>query len=164
MNRKRLKEGFTFIELLMYMALLSVILLVLTDTFAAILQVRTESEATSAVQQDAAFIMSRFMYDIARASAVTVPAAVGSTGASLQITVNGINYSYALSGSDLTITNNSGTDVLNGTDTTVSALSFTRLGSGTGKDSVRVSFTVTSKTVRNSGAESRTLQTTVGLR
>lgn len=158
------RKGFTLIEILVFMALFSVILIVLTDLFSSTLQVRTESEATAAVQADASYIMARLMHDIAQASAVTVPSSLGGSGASLQITLNGINYSYALSGGNLTLTNNTGTNVLNGTDTTVSSLSFTRLGNGVAKDSVRFSYTVTSKASRSSGQESRTIQTTVGLR
>lgn len=163
MKTKKTRNGFTLIEILVFMALFSVIVIVLTDLFSSTLQVRTESEATASVQADTTYIVARLMHDIARASAVTVPS-LGGSGASLQITINGINYSYTQSGENLTLTNSNGTDVLNSSETTVSGVSFTRLGNGVAKDSVRIAFTVTSRTVKNSGPETRTMQTTIGLR
>lgn len=164
MKKTNHTQAFTLIELLIFMALFSIIIFLLTDLFSATLQVKTESEATSAVQEDGSYILSRLMYDIPRASAVSIPASLGATGQSLQITIDGINYSYGLSGGNLTITNNYGTNVLNSTETTVSSVSFKRLGNGNGKDTIQIQFTVTSTAIRNSGAESRSLQTTVGLR
>src|SRR5690348_2142139 len=60
-------------------------------------------------------------------------------GATLQISGNGFNYTYNLSGGNLTLTDNvSGTtDALNSIDTTVSSVTFTRFGDAHGKDAVR---------------------------
>lgn len=164
MRDSKKTKGFTLIELMIYIAIFSVLIVVLSELFSAILNVKKESEANTAVQQDVSYLMTRFMYDISRASSVTVPSTLGETGSSLQIVIDGINYSYALSGGQLTLTNNNGTDSLSSSETTVSNLSFTRLGSGSTKDSIRFSFTVTSNVVQSSGQESKTVLTTVGLR
>jgi len=148
----------------MYMGILSILIVVMVDVFAASLDVQLESQATSAVTQDGRFLLARLTYDVQNAQSVLVPAAVGSQSASLQMTMNAINYTYALNNGTMQLTTNNGTDNLNGFDTTVSNLTFKRLGNGLGKDTVQVVFTLTSNVVRNTGAETKNFQTTVGLR
>src|SRR3990167_8822134 len=95
------KRGFTLIEIIIYMALLSIFLLTLTDIFVSILDVQLESDATSAVEQDGRFLLSRLAYDINRANAITIPGAIGSSSNSLEMTIAADTYTYTLSGSDL---------------------------------------------------------------
>ncbi len=158
------KKGFTLVEMLIYMGLLSILIVIMVDLFASSLDVQLESQATSAVQQDARFLLSRLTYDVQNAQNVLVPATIGSQSASLQLSINSVNYTYALNNGNIQLTNNNGTDNLNSFDTTVSNLTFKKLGNGSGKDTVQIVFTLTSKVVRNTGAETKNFQTTVGLR
>lgn len=159
-----LSKGFTIVELLIYMGLLSIFLLVLTDIFTSILEVRTESEAVSSVEQDGRFLLARFSYDINRASSITTPLAVGDISNNLVMVIAGVSYSYNLNSGNLQITNNLGTDNLNSSESNITNLSFQKLGNTGGKETIKMQFTVNSNTQRNKGYENRTFQTTIGRR
>lgn len=158
------RKGSTIVELLVFMGLLSVFILVLTDIFVSILDVQTESETISSVEQDGRFILSKFMYDIKKAQSITQPASLGDTGNTLQINIDGINYLYRLNGDNLVLENDKGTNKLNGFDTKISGLNFKRLGNLNGKNTIKIDFTLTSVTERKSGSEVKNFETTVGLR
>jgi type II secretory pathway pseudopilin PulG len=158
------QTGFTLIELLLYMGIFTILLTVFIQMFGHLMDTQIESNTTSGISYDAKYIPARLTYDIRLAESITSPS-IGISGPSLQFVENSIPVSYALTGSNLTITNGSGTDQLNGSDTSVSNLSFTPLGSVNGKLTVKISFTLTSKTVRRgNNFLTENIQTTVGLR
>lgn len=157
-------KGFTLVELLIYMGLISALLLVMTELFGAIFDVKIETEATSAVQEDGGFIVRRLIYDVSRSTAITTPASYGGNSASLVLTIGGVANTYVLSNGVLQVTNGAGTDRLSSSETTISGLNFQKVGSEVGNETVRVTFTTTSVAQRNSGSESRNLQTTIGRR
>lgn len=165
-NQERLKSqaGLTLVELVMVMGLMSIFMLVLTDIVSAALNVQTSSETVSSVAQDGRYILARFDYDIQQATSITTPAALGANGATLALVIGGVTNTYSIVGGDLQLVNGAGTSILNGSDTTISAINFHRLGNAGGKDTIRVTFTVTSKVVAKSGAETRTFTTTLGRR
>ncbi|MBI3397592.1 prepilin-type N-terminal cleavage/methylation domain-containing protein [Candidatus Woesebacteria bacterium] len=154
---KKLSSGFTLVELLLYMAIMVVFLGVLTNIFVSILDSKAESEATSYVEQDGRFILSRLTYDIGRASLVSV-----SSPTNLSLTISGPADIYTLSGNDLTLDGIK----LNGSETKISNLTFQKLGNAAAgsKQTVQIKFMLTSVTQRNSGQEVRNYQTTVGTR
>ncbi|KKU95749.1 MAG: hypothetical protein UY27_C0009G0012 [Candidatus Gottesmanbacteria bacterium GW2011_GWA1_48_13] len=157
-------RGFTIIELLIYMGLLSGFLVVLTQIFVAALDVQLVSEATSRTREDGRYILSRLEYDAGRATAITMPAAPGQSADSLQLIIGGEAFTYAITAANVTITNTSGTQSLNGTGTTVSGFSVQRLGNTNGKQSARVNFTLISTGQGVKGSEVRSYQTTIGVR
>lgn len=161
---KTSQRGFTLVELLLYMSLLSVLLIVLTDIFASALSLQRETESFSAVEQDGRFIISRLQYDIGQASAIVSPSTLGTPANSLQITVNGISYTYSLNNGNVQLVNNNGTDVLNSYDATASAFTVTRLGNSLGKNSIQVNFTMVGRTKPESGPQTRSFQTIIGTR
>jgi hypothetical protein len=158
------KSGMTLIELIVGMGLLLYLFTVMTDIFVTFIQVRLESVANTAIQQDGDFILAKLFYDISRADSVTTPASNGASSNTLWIVIGGENYTYALQNGLLQMTNNSGTDRLNGSGTTISNLSFLRIGNPTGGSTVQLSFTETSAAVRKKGADVKNFSTTVGLR
>lgn len=154
------KSGFTLVEIILYMALVTIFTLTLTDIFVAILDVKTESEATSAVEQDGRFILARLAYDINRATTITNPLNLGDSTSSLTITVSVDTYDYSLNNGNLQINSNN----LNSSETSISNLQFTKMGNIGGKETISVQFTITSKTQRPSGPETRNFNTTIGRR
>jgi prepilin-type N-terminal cleavage/methylation domain-containing protein len=158
------QAGFTLVELLLVMALFAMLLTVLTDMFASIMNIQTESKANSSISEDGRFILSRLSYDVQRASSVTTPASLGTSGSTLAVVIDGVTYSYALASGNVQLTNNQGTNNLNSSESTVSALTFQRLGNVSGKDTVRISFTLTSEANPKQGKQVETFTTTVGRR
>lgn len=157
-------KGFTFVELLLYMGLLSLFLLVQTQILTSVLGVRLESEANSAIVQDARFILARVIYDINRADNIVLPATPSAQSETLSLTIYNVSNTYSLSGENLIIANNLGSNNLNSYGTKISSLSFKRLGNAGGKNTITISFTLESTTQREYGSETKTIQTTVGLR
>ncbi len=158
------QRGFTLIEMLMYMVLLGFLLVIFVDLFATSIDVQMESQSVSHVNQDASFLLTRLSYDVQRAQLVTIPATAGASTNSLQITIDGINYTYALANGNLQVTNVNGTDVLNSFDTTISSITFQNVKNSIGKATIKIILTVTSRITQTSGTESKTIQTTIGLR
>jgi prepilin-type N-terminal cleavage/methylation domain-containing protein len=157
-------KGFTLVELLLTMALMGMFLVVLTDVVSSTLNVQTEAEAVSALSEDGRFLLARLDYDLQRATSITTPASLGSSGSTLVMDIGGVANTYALSSGNLQLTNGAGTTNLNSNEATVSDLSFQRLGNSGGKDTIRVSFTVTSVARTDQGQDSRTFTTTFGRR
>ncbi|MFA5933460.1 MAG: prepilin-type N-terminal cleavage/methylation domain-containing protein [Microgenomates group bacterium] len=158
------QKGFTLVEMLIYMGLMAGFLLVLTDVLVAILDVKAESAATSSVQTDGRFITARLAYDVALATSISQPATLGASGGTLTMVVGGNTYTYSLNGTNLQLVNNLGTNNLNSSESQVSGLTFQRLGNTGGKDTIKVTYTLTSATTRVAGSEVRTFTTTVGRR
>jgi len=162
--KNKIRTGFTLIELILYMALMSIFLIVLSELFISILEVRKESEAVSSVEQDGRFILTRLNYDLNRATSVTTPASLGETSTNLVIVIGGDTFTYALTGSNFQLTNTNGTDNINSSGSQISDISFKRIGNSGGNPTIKIAYTVTSVTQRVGGAEVKTFNTTIGLR
>lgn len=165
-SMKLLAKGFTLIELVLYMGILSILVTAIAVIFSTVVDVQLESKATSSVDQNGRYLLSKLLYDTRSASSIVSPATPGTQTNTLQITRNSINYTYSLdANSNLRITNQSTGEinVLNSYDTRVSGLNFLRIGSGGNSDTVQVNFTVTSRIVQAKGQESRSFQTTLGI-
>lgn len=156
------QQGFTLIEQLIYMGLLSIFLLTLTEMFVSILNVRKESEAVSAVDQDSRFIMARLAYDINRADSITSPA-LGVSSNTLGLVIDGVTYTYTLASNNLQLTVNSNIDTVNSLGSSISNLSFQRIGNNN-KDTIKIQMTINGVTVTNKGLETKSFTTTVGRR
>lgn len=164
MNNQIKNKGFSMIELLVYMSLFSIVIVLLADMFASLLSVQLKTQSTSYVEQDGRYILTRLMRDVATAQSIATPSLGGQTTPTLTLTLPADTYTYALTTGNLTLTTGTGIDVLNGFDTTVSNLSFTKITNTGAKDTVRINYTVTSKTKTPTGTKSVDYQTTVGLR
>lgn len=163
----RNKKGFTLVELLLYMGILSILLTVTLQMFGSVFELQLESQATSSVDVDGRFIMSRFNYDIGKTQTIISPASNGASSSALTVSVNSQNLTYSLSNGNLTLLNagTGTTDQLNSNETKVSNLSFLRLeGDSSGKDLVQMSFTLTSEVIRKTSKDVVTFQVTGGQR
>jgi type II secretory pathway pseudopilin PulG len=168
---KKRAHGFTLIELILYIGLLSSLIVVMSQIFIAILNVKLESGSVSVVQQDGTYIQSRIAYDVRRASRILSPA-IGQTGSVLSLTIveNGVDktYSYSVSGSTLVLSDGTSTDNLEGTRSAISQFQVTRVGNSAtisdAKDTVDVRFTLTSNYILSHTADSMSYQFASGLR
>jgi type II secretory pathway pseudopilin PulG len=166
-EKNKHQRGFTLIELVLYAGLLSILVGVMGTIFAQIVDVQLDSEATSSVDQDGRYIMSKMLYDMKALNTgdiVVTPANPGDTTTTLQLRINSINYTYSLdSNGNLLLTNGSTgeTNMLNSYNASVTGLSFQRIGSGGSNDTIRVNFTIQSRVEQNTGNESRSFQTTL---
>lgn len=158
------RGGFTVVELIIYMGLLTVLLTVITQMFLSVIDVQLESEATPSIQQDGRFIVARLSHDIKRAEDITYPISLGASGGSLQLTMNSVPYTYSVVSGNLQLNDNTNTDIINSYDSIISGLTFQRLGNAGGDNTIKITFTLTSRTVPKSGPKTQNFETTVGLR
>jgi type II secretory pathway pseudopilin PulG len=149
-HAKHSKKGFSLIELVIYLGLVSVLLLVLTETFSLIIQARLDAQSTSSVEENANYILAKLSYDFNRASAINSPSSYGVATSSAQFVIGGVNYTYSLNNGTLQLVNDSGTNTLNSITTTISNLQFIKIGTNN-INTYKINFTVTSLAQSTSG-------------
>ncbi|QQG41729.1 MAG: prepilin-type N-terminal cleavage/methylation domain-containing protein [Candidatus Woesebacteria bacterium] len=144
----KIHNGFTVVELLIYMALLTIFLLVLLDVFTTTLNFKLQSEATSALNQDSRSILGNLNYNIYNSGTATI---VSSSKLSLD---SGTKV-YELSGGNLLLNSVK----LNSLDTKVDSITFTKIG-----QTIQITFTLESLITTSGGPRTQTMNTTLGLR
>jgi hypothetical protein len=164
--KTRSQKGYFLVELLLYMGILTILLSILTSIFVSALDVQLESQGTSSVEQDGNYILVRLAYDIHRAQSISFPVANGDTASNFTIVIGAENYTYSVDGNNnLILTNNSGANNLNNYNSSISNFTIQRLGNAGGiENTLRISFTDTSKTKKVLGFEVKDFQTNLSLR
>ncbi|OGD82842.1 hypothetical protein A3J17_05115 [Candidatus Curtissbacteria bacterium RIFCSPLOWO2_02_FULL_40_11] len=160
----KVKRGFTLVELIIYMGLLAIFVITLTDVLVSILDIQLESQATSAVEQDSRLIIGRMGYDIPRATAIITPANRGDSANTLELDIGGVTYKYQINANNLLLDDGNGSLNLNGSETIISNLLFQKIGNAGGKNTVRVTFTIQSVAAPDSDPEVKNFVTTIGRR
>lgn len=164
-RRKLLRDqrGVTLIEMIITMGLLAGFMVILTGIFVSGIDVESQTSSYSALTGDGRTILARLAYDIHRASAINTPASLGGSGSSLDLTISGDSYVYAIDSGRLGLTVNSGSvNYLTSDKTTISSLNFEKLGNSGGQAAVRYSFTVSAD--NNHTTESQAYTSTTELR
>jgi hypothetical protein len=163
--RKNYTKGTTIIEIILYLGLISIFMVTLTNAFVAGANFKLESESNSTMQTDSQFIFSKLMNDLGNTDSISQPATLGVTTNTLVFTSSGATYTYALIDGDLIRSTNSESLKLNSLDTKLTSISFTRLGNGSGVPTIQVKYDVESTIVLSGErTEARSFQTTLGLR
>lgn len=157
-------SGTTVVELVLYMGLLSIFILALSNLFSQILNTQTRSAAVSLVQTNGNFLLTRLTHDINQANDIIAPVAIGDSLVSFTLKVGSSLSTYSLNNGRLQL--NDGTNIynLNDADTAISNLIALRLGNSGGKNGLRLSFSVTSLVVDNTGIKSADFKTFANLR
>lgn len=155
------KSGFTLVEMLISMGIMSILLVILTQVFGSILNMKLRSQATTSVAEDSRYLFSRLTYDIARASDLSVP-----NSSTLILTVAGSTYTYSLIDTTLMLSVDGGqSQSLNSVGTKINSLNFTRYTDQGNKKLVQIRFVIASTTIQAGGSTGeRQLTTTVATR
>lgn len=151
------QSGFTIVELLIYIGLLTILMIILTRLFTATIDVQLTSEATGGLEEDSRFIYSRLAYDLTRADAIVTPDTPGSNSDSLTIRIGSEAYTYRVIGTNLMLDD----EPLNSYMTDISNITFTMIGPDEGKKSIQVTYTMTSTIQSSSGTVTRDIETTI---
>lgn len=160
---KKLRQGFTIIELIVYMGLMGIFMVVLLEIFTLTLNTKLSSQSTSSIAYDGRYILSKLAYEIGNADSVVAPL-LGSTSTSLQIVQSGVVSTYALDSGNLVKTTSGVSANLNGLDTSLNSLTFKNIGNSGGKPTIQITYNIESKIFVSGGNESQTITTTVGTR
>lgn len=165
------RQGFTILELVLYLGLLGIFLVIMTNLFVASLDTRLESQDQSALQQNGRYLIGRFTYDLSRAQTISSPN-LGEQANSLDLVINenGVDkhFIYTLDNQNLLLTVNDQQYQLNSQDTIITNLNFYRLGNSDvnpqAKDGVQIKFTLQSLVDKNSGGSVKNFQTFINLK
>jgi len=148
--RHKYKRGTTFIEVLLYIALLSIVLIFITDIILQTLSFMIEARNISYLDSDSRFINTKIRNDIRRADSISTPQTVGQTTSSIGFVYEGENYSYSLNNGALEITDPNGTYRINSDQTTVSGFSVQNASYDVGSPTLNFSIVLQSRTVSSS--------------
>jgi type II secretory pathway component PulJ len=135
--------GYTLIELLLYIAITSSLLVVAVGFFGMVSESRIKGQAVAEVDQQAAYVMDYMTSAVRNAASLSVPAAAAS-GSTLTVTSPASTTSvFSLSGTTLQVKEGSAAVVsLSNSNVAVSNLTFTNLTRFGSNGIVRISFTV----------------------
>ncbi len=93
-------KGFTLLELLIYMAILSGVVVMVSGSFVSLTKGRAKSQAKSEVNSSIRFSSERIKQDIKKASSITSPLS-GATSTSLSMVVSGVTVTYTYSNGNI---------------------------------------------------------------
>lgn len=158
-NKIRSQKGTSLIELILYIALFSIIIIVVVDLLITSGSLKAESESQSGLQTDAELITSRLSYELRNADSVTTPNVIGQTTNTLVVTTGAESQSFSLAGDNLFYQKTVGATTtsanLNTNLTKVSNLSFQALGFVGGKLSIKASFSLTETKATQQGNQTK---------
>ncbi len=162
------KRGFSLLELLIYLAILSGLMVVISNTFISLSKGRGQAQTRSEVNSAIRFATERIRQDLKGASAVITPT-LGVPGATLQITVGGMPITYDVLSGQLRRNDNGTIATTTGANVVVGAPVFTRIENYNAAllsttTSVQVDMTFNYNSSSSDWKYSTTLRTSVSLR
>lgn len=158
------QNGFTVVEMLLYMGILSIFLLVLTQLFTMTLDLQLEAQASSALTSDSRYILLKILSDANQASDIDLPSSYGATGSTMRFIKETSQITYSLNQGNLLRTDAGGSDPLNSFATLVTTFTAQKLGRTGGKPTVKINLTLENINSKSGTPETKSLETTLGVR
>ena len=138
-NFQNNNQGFTLVELLLYVFIASIILLSLVSLIALLIQARVKNQTISVVEQQGSQIIQLISQEINNAKVIVSPV-VGTNSSALQFQdINGQTEQISLVSSTLYLNKNNTNYFLNPNTVQVSNLQIKNLGVAT-HDSIKIQF------------------------
>lgn len=179
-NYRANELGFSLLELLIYLALLSLMSLVVATIFVTVIQGQGQIEVRSDVNSNLRFATEKIAQDIRAASIVGTPAGAGIAGNTLAMTVSGSTVTYCVAANQLRRLLGAGTcdatteavtsdSVIVTAPTCPTTCIFTRLGNlntvlSQTTVSIKISLTITSLNTAGAKQFSSSKTTTISLK
>lgn len=154
-NHLRQQNGFSLVELLIYMGLSMIILVIISNLFVSIINVRSEAEKTSSIERDGRYIITRLKYDVNRAQDIIEPALIGANSSNLVLSINGETVTYQISNNKLSFIDATGTHAVNDSVANTTSFNVIKLGNDGGKNGVQVQLQTVSQIESEGKIESR---------
>ena len=165
-------RGTSLLELLIYIAILSGLMVVVTDAFTSLSKGRGQSQAKSEVNAAIRFATEKIRQDLKGASAVATPV-LGTSSSTLSMTIAGVTIIYDVSAGQLRRKEGAAAQVaVTGSNISVSAPTFTRLENystysgqlNATTTAIQVAMTMSYNSSSTDWRYSDSLRTTVSLR
>ncbi|MFA5997425.1 MAG: hypothetical protein WC791_02940 [Candidatus Paceibacterota bacterium] len=166
------QRGVSLLELLIYVAILSGLVVVISNVFISLSKGRGQSEARSEVDSAVRYVTDLIKQDVKNASAVSVPV-LGTSSSTLSLTVGGVPVMYNVVGGALRRSENGVIATTTGSLVYVNPPVFTRLENNNNTISgiinatttaIQVSMTMGYNASSTDWTYSETLRTTATLR
>lgn len=98
---RKLRSGVSLFELLLYLAILSIVVLIISGSIIAINKGRGTVESRSEVNASLRFAFEKINQDIRASTAVSTPASAGATSTTLTATVSSTAITYCVASNQL---------------------------------------------------------------
>ncbi len=162
-----MNRGFSLLELILYIAILSTMSVILTASFLALTQGRTRSESHTNVNSNLRFAMDKMTQDITSATSITTPA-LGTSASLTLIASSTIVYSVVSGVLERSVDGGVG-EAVTETVVSVDAPVFTRTDNynpvlQATTTALQITMTVRSRSTSPEGIYAATLKSTVSLR
>jgi len=165
--QKKTNHGFSLLELLIYVAILSVLVVVVSNAFISLSKAKVQSEVRGEIHDSIRFAMDKIKLDIKNASSVINPSS--GTDSTLVVVVSGVNITYDVAGGFLR--RRDGTDEpinVTGDNIVVDSLSFTLINNtnpilNQTTTAVQINMTMHYNSSNSDSLYSNSFQTTVSL-
>ncbi len=157
-------KGVTIVELMIYLGLSTIMLLILSQLFVAILEESVKVQNYSAVQADGRYVLGRLKMQLNNADSVSVPASLGDSAGELVLTEGGVTYRYYVNSEHLYLSDGTGDYLVSDLDTRITDALFTRTGNADGKPVILIEFTSSSGVAGTVQHESQIYKGAGGLR
>jgi len=92
----RQRSGFSLLEILIYVTVISVITLSIGSVFISLSKGQSRAEAKNEVNSNLVFALEKIRQDFLRATAVTVPATASTSSSTLSLTISGSSTTYCV--------------------------------------------------------------------
>lgn len=159
------KRGFTLVELILGMGLLTILLGILLNVFVSSVELKLESEADSALTNDARFIVNRINLDVRDAKAIIEPSMPNGTSQTLIININDVLVEYRVDEAGRLIRiQGADSQLVTSSATRVEAINFTSIGEVGGRNNIQISLNLEAVTQTVRGAENFELEYVIGTR
>lgn len=167
MSTRRTHPGFTLIEMIIYLALFSILIGGAVVAVYSVFESGDRNQTHAMLQEEGNFLAAKINWTLSGAEAISSPA-VNATGGVLTLTKFGSSDELEIElspGGDMTLSVGGNPEVvLNNTNVDISNLTFTReYAGGTNPESMRATFTV-SQRAPNGAVLSQEFSTTKFLR
>ena len=146
-KKQKIKNGFTLVELLIYIVIVGIVIGSISTFFVLLIQTRAKNQTVSEIEQQGTQIIELMTQTLRNATAINSPA-IATSGSTLSLNVSDLSKSptvFDISGSEIRITEGAGQPVVltNTTRLTASNLVFENLSRPGTAGIVRVHFTLT---------------------
>lgn len=139
-NNVTIKKGFTLIETIIYMGLLAVILLIVTNLLIASSSFSQEETARLEIQKNGRFAVERIIRDLQASQTISIPSDSIPTG-NLVIS-NPEQITYNISNNRLVRVDSTSTENVTDNQVKIDSLSFSRIENPGGNTTIKIDLTV----------------------
>jgi len=137
------KRGFTIVELLLYTAIFTAVMIAFITVLVTVSGVQTKQLASSEVEQQSQFILQQLQYYISAASYIDIPVDTPTSTLNLRMAASTTDpTTISLSNNTIFISQAGVSQALTSNKVKISSLTFTRRANPPGHDSVNIGLTV----------------------